>query len=187
MREIIQIEVEYTAEDFATTARYILRKRRLFQRAIGPILTVGIIVFLGSFLVNPLKAFGGLLRPRMVAILLLVTVAIFAVYVMRRRKYGFLTKRNYVKAIKADKFLSGTRIIRFAPTGIQGDHALGSGEVYWPAFVKIEETEDYFYFFVTEGSAQIVPKRVFCDEDLARLRSLLRENIPEEVELELMV
>ena len=185
MSEPVEIIVTYTAEDLAITTRHLARRRSGIFKDFVPLVLFLLLAFLINFFLSPEKNLQGLFQPRSIFVFLLLTSFSVLLFLARRRKYGFFAKRHFQKRIDGSPALGGEKTIKFSDAGVRFTEKLSTTEINWEAYTQIRETDDYFYFFISNQTAQIFPKRAFSDHGLEMLRLLLRSYLPPDRNLEL--
>ena len=186
MSEPVEITVAFTAEDLAITTRHVARKARKRLSDFAPFLIVIGLAFLVNFILSPIKNLQGIFQPRGILLLTFVALLVGLYYGLKRRKYGFFAKRHFQKRIDQTPALQEEKTIRFSDAGVRWTERLSTTEISWEAYTEVQETEDYLYFYMSERSAQIYPKRVFSEYDLEMLRLLLRSYMPPDRNLVLL-
>lgn len=181
----VEIAVTFTAEDLAITTRHVTRRRPKRFADLAAFAIFIVFAFFVNFILSPLKNLQGILQPRSISILLVIALIVVSFYLLRRRKFGFLAKRHFQKRIDRTPELQEEKTIRFSEAGVKWTERLSTTEIFWEAYTEIQETEDYLYFYTSERSAQIFPKRAFSEYDLEMLRLLLRSYLPPDRNLEL--
>ena len=182
----VEITVTYTAEDLAITSRHVARRGPAKVTVFAPIIIVVVLTLVVNFAINPLKNLRGIFHPRTLSILFLIALIVVLYNLFRRRKYGFLAKRYFQERIDSSAFLREENVIRFSDAGVWSRNRLSTTQIVWEAYTEIEETDDYLYFYTSEKSAQIFPKRAFSEHDLEMLRLILRSYVPPDRPLELL-
>lgn len=71
----------------------------------------------------------------------------------------------------------------FSEENIVLDLGEASEEMAWDVFVKVIETKHDFRFYVNQVSAQIIPKHNMTNEQLEKLREIIRKAAPDRSQL----
>ena len=186
MRESVEITVTFTAEDLAIATRHVARRRPGILKELVPLGIYLIFAFLVSFVLSPLKNLQDIFQLRSVLILIVIALLIAIYRLVKRRKYGFFAKRYFQRRIDESSELRDEKTITFSEAGVRYLERLSTTEIKWEAYTEIQETEDYLYFYTSERTAQIFPKRAFSEHGLEMLRILLRSYLPPDRNLELL-
>ena len=190
MSEPVEITVNFTAEDLAITTRHVGRRKPKRLNAFAPLIVFLVVALSVGVISSPLKNLQSLLQPRSLYILAAIALVAVLYYVVRqvvrRQKYGFFAKRYFRNRINESAALRDPKSIRFSDAGVRYADRLSTTEIVWEAYTEIEETDDYLYFYTSEQSAQIFPKRAFSEHGLEMLRILLSSYLPPDRNLELL-
>ena len=175
MGESIVVDVNYSAEDFARSTKFVTLRgsfiRYLWLVPLGFLvlcLTYAAVLTKGSFSVP---------RPSgLVALVFALIVVSLLMLIFSRTKYSNLVKRQFQKQIDSSPALRETKTIIFDTEGIKGQQVLGTSETHWDGVVEAAETADDFYFFTAKKFAMFVPKNAFSDADqMEQLRTLAKQ------------
>lgn len=87
-----------------------------------------------------------------------------------------------VHQMQQPAFLNGVQYT-FTKDYILLDIGEASEEMPWDLFVKIVESKHDFRFYVNKISAQIIPKHNMNEEQLTKLRRMIREAAPNQCQV----
>ena len=83
-------------------------------------------------------------------------------------------KRQYVKQPSAH----GARTVLMDSDGIHWRWNEGTADNKWNHYVRFVESKDHFLIYSSPACFNIVPKRAMSVEDMANLRGLVAQNLP---------
>lgn len=173
MTEKIDLEVQYTVEDYVRGTSFILNRHSIVKYGFLILPLIPLMVSGISFLQNP-DAFYRMSWKLMLVNFAPVLVLVVFLAAVRFYSNPFL-KWNLQRQFKSSPLLREKQDVAFDETGIKGETALSSAVTKWDAVIEATETERDFFFFVTSKKALFVPKRAFADEfQMNLLRSLAR-------------
>ncbi|HEX8738007.1 MAG TPA: YcxB family protein [Pyrinomonadaceae bacterium] len=183
MSEKIEVEIEYTPEDYARSLKYITNRQFLVKYSLLFIYAIFGCIFLFSYLTDP-AAFKIIFSSPLTLVTLLIPILVFTGWwFYAKDKPGYLLKRNIKNQFKSSPALREPKIISFDEEGIYGTSQFGGGLTKWTAFIEAAETADDFLFFTSNKVAQFVPKRFFTSEQINQIRTLAAGNMEGKINL----
>jgi hypothetical protein len=178
----IRITTKYTVEDYIRTETFL---KNLRSRS-SIIINLGIFIILLAVLAD-LYIFYDLGGER-VLVFLLFLLSLFVVYFLIPFYYQFfngnpleliLFKRNIKKNFDPDSIAYVERRIVFDDEGITETHKFGNHLTNWEDISEVIETNEDFYFYL-DSTIRFQPKRDFLQEEIDKLRILIKTNLRED-------
>lgn len=150
-----------------------LKKRLAIQRLVVSLLFIGIALFAYVFL------------PR---ISLLVAGIFLMISLFWYLYFPTFSKNQVVKS--TEKTIASGHLstlfdevrLKIDKDGIEEITSRGNHLNSWSAIQSIKETEDYFYLFMTQASALIIPKRNLNEEELVELKKWIDRYYQKEID-----
>ena len=160
--DVVETTFSLTREDYVHAGRAMLH-RKPGMRAFYMLMALCTVIFIGA----NLSARGGPRYGRL-ALQLAGTIGVvcFVWYSPWFHVRGNL--RSHTQAFAPQTWV-------FEPTGVTIHTPASKGTFDWSAVLKAGEDRRFIYLFVSEGMAQVVPKRALGPEELSLLRDNLRQ------------
>jgi len=162
---ISMVEFDKTMDDLAALVRYTSSRQKGMRRArmVGLVLWIifPFAFFFFTILVYrlPLKAF--LWPPITIFFMVMIGLSIYnaqkyAIFsrFLKRSVQNYMKNRDYSKEIGPDEITIG-------PKGIKRKNRYIEEKMKWEGIIRITETKDHVFFFVTDSTAYIIPMRAF--------------------------
>jgi hypothetical protein len=182
MIEKIDVQVLYSADDYARGFKYIQRRNLLVKYAFLLPLAVITLSLIWLYFLDPVQFISTFSQVNNLIVLLFVPLIVVPLfYFVSRRKSSFLARRQFAKQIASSPAMQAPQSITFDHNGIEGQTTLSSGMTKWEAIIEATETEDDFYFFTGKKFAMFIPKRVLADKEQDDLHQLLFESLGQRV------
>ncbi len=172
-KNVVSVTFEYTPADhfFAT---YALRRRFISIWIVYLLAGVFPLILGAMLLVTP----GG--RPD-VAFMPWLLALPFLVFVIA----PLLTWAKVNRVIRTTPAARGPRTVTFGDEGMSAITEVSQTDLKWATFVKVVETNRYFFFFLSPRVPIFIPKRFLPDpNDLRDLRHLIRVNLGDKAHLQ---
>lgn len=177
----IQIQTQYTVEDYIRTVRFIKYRNKPSEFII-----VAGSVFISVFgLANLFLAYIAMNNMEFRKSLLLFFLSLcvfFSVYKILALYSGFLQmlffKRYTRKHFDPDSILYSERQINFSEEGITETHKFGKYLTNWDAILRVIETDEDFLIYL-HNIVRFQPKRDISVEQINPLRILIKANLRE--------
>ncbi|MDR1055707.1 MAG: YcxB family protein [Prevotellaceae bacterium] len=83
-----------------------------------------------------------------------------------------LNRTKKILSKPGNEIMFGTFEMRFTNTGFDVKTAAANSSILWSTIPKADETRDYFYLYLSQASAYIIPKRKISNADVESLHAL---------------
>ena len=178
----IEIEAEYTVDDYARALTYIQNRTFNFKFLLNfaliafPLFLA--ILFLAAYTLDPLETIE-LIKVNVMYFLIFAVILVLLKYLP-----DLILKWTLKRQFNSSPVLREPQTIVISDEGIYGKTILSAGENKWGAIIEAVETDKDFYFFISNKFATFIPKHFLKDEfELASLRRIVRDNLGEKAKL----
>ncbi|HEY8563735.1 MAG TPA: YcxB family protein [Pyrinomonadaceae bacterium] len=178
MNEKINLEIQYTVDDYVRGSAFVLNRQFVFKYGSLIVVAVPLIVFLFTYLSDP----EGFSEPTLTTALIKFSpvLTLCLVFLVVSVFTNSLLKWNLKRQFNSSPLLRAAQEVSFDDAGIKGETDLSSALTKWEAVVEAAETDKDFFFFISNKKALFVPKRAFADEfQINLLRALVRTKLGE--------
>jgi len=178
MHEKINLEIQFTVEDYARGLSFIRNRHYIFKYGliILPIIPIAFYIF--DYWQNPNSLYQLTWTTALINFAPLLLLVLF--FMSIRFSFNPLVNRAIKKQIASSPILQEPQKITFEDEGIRGETALSETLTKWDAVTEAAETEQDFFFFVATQRALFFPKKAFADDfQIDLLRGLIRTKLGE--------
>lgn len=84
-------------------------------------------------------------------------------------------RRQYLKPESESSF--GATEMEFGEDGFTVDRKGIRGRMSWASVLKIAETKDYFFLYVTDVAANTIPKRKLTEQEVGKLNEMFNKHV----------
>jgi hypothetical protein len=182
MNEEIKLEIQYTVDDYVRGSSFVLNRQFIFKYGSLIVLCIPVVIYIFSYLNNP-EGFSRLTLKTALISFAPVLALCFLFLFLKFFSNPFL-KWNLKRQFNSSPLLRATQEITFDEVGVKGETNLSSAVTKWDAVVEAAETDEDFFFFVSNKKALFIPKRGFestLEQD--RLRALAKRKLAEKAKL----
>ncbi|NNE99452.1 MAG: YcxB family protein [Pyrinomonadaceae bacterium] len=162
MNEKLEIEIQYTVEDYTRANEFILNQTFFFKYVhyfVGiPVLLIVLVLipYLGGKFSDGIS-FGRDILPILIAGGIVLALLPFIMRLVSRLPNPGM-KLIISSQYKSSPLLQEKQFVTFEDEGIRAKTSLSEGLTKWEAILKIIETEKDFFFFISNRSALFIPK-----------------------------
>lgn len=175
LNENIELEIQYTIDDYARGLTYIQRRQFIFKCGIFILPLIPLALFLITFIGNPESLFE--MSPATASVNIVPFLLLFVFLLAVAKFPSPILKWSLRKQFNSSPALRAKQLISFAKDGIETESELSSSRTKWEAVVEAAETRDDFFFFSSSKFAMFVPKSVMSEIQIITLRELANRNL----------
>ena len=180
MNEKLELEVQYSVEDFVRGALF--SKKRASSNKYIFLFTV-ILGFFGFVVVYNLFYKGEDLWSIDFLLKILLAFLIIIPFLYILKDFEPFSESLIKKQYNSSPLFQETYKISFEADGINSESASFANEIKWSVIIEAVQTDKDFHFFITPDSSLYIPKRVFTPDRQRELIKLAQIKLGEKAKL----
>lgn len=110
-------------------------------------------------------------------VVMAIVSALWVIFVPRFFVSNTLKRAKKILSKPGNEVMFGTFEMTFTDNGFDVKTATTQSNILWSAVPKIDETNNYFYVYLSQASAYIIPKNKISATDVENLRSVFSQHL----------